>query len=109
MKAFNTAVSFTVLPASRNDSVYLVVTQQVNRDCQTKFELQKALDSARTAYGLIQKCWRSQQYASERLRLSQSQSQASRQGKGKLLQDFLTQALHGTVCASASISTENRG
>ena len=33
----------------------------------------------------------------------------SRQGKGNLLQDFLTQALHGTVCASASISTENRG
>ena len=38
-----------------------------------------------------------------------SQSQASRQGKGKLLQDFLTPALHGAVCASASGSTENRG
>ena len=36
------------------------------------------------------------------------QSQASRQGKGKLLQVFSTQASHGAVCASASASTENR-
>ena len=47
--------------------------------------------------------------SSLRLRLHQSQSQASRQGKGKLLQDFLTPALHGAVCASVSGSTENRG
>ena len=31
-----------------------------------------------------------------------SQSQASRQGKGKLLQSFLTPALHGAVCAAGS-------
>ena len=43
------------------------------------------------------------------LRLRRSQSQASRQGKGKLLQVFLTQALIGAVCASASGSTGNRG
>ena len=41
--------------------------------------------------------------------LRQSQNQASRQENGKLLQDFLTPALHGAVCASASGSTENRG
>ena len=39
----------------------------------------------------------------------QSQSQASRQRKGKLWQGLFTQALHGAVCASASGSTENRG
>ena len=33
----------------------------------------------------------------------------SRQGKGKLSQDFLTQALQGAVGASASGSTENKG
>ena len=35
--------------------------------------------------------------------LMSSQSQASRQGKGKLLQDFLTPALHGAVCAFAPL------
>ena len=43
------------------------------------------------------------------LRLRQSQSQASRQGKGKLLPKNFTPALHGAVCAFASGSTENRG
>ena len=47
------------------------------------------------------------QSSSQRLRLRQSQ--ASRQGKGKLLQIFLTEALHGAVCASADGCTGNRG
>ena len=38
-----------------------------------------------------------------------SQSQASRQGKGKLLQSVLTPALHGAVFASASGGTDIRG
>ena len=41
------------------------------------------------------------------LRLHRSRD--SRQGKGKRLQKFLTPALHGAVCASASGSIENRG
>ena len=79
---------------------HICVTQQVNRDYLTKFETQKLWTPPEKHILFLKSAG-----AVSSLRLSQSQ--ASRQGKGKLLQDFLTPALHGAVCASASGSTEN--
>ena len=64
----------------------ICVTQQVNRDYPTKFEMQKLRLHSICSSNNFESAG-----AVSSLRLSQSQ--ASRQGKGKLLQSVSTQAL----------------
>ena len=75
------------------------MNQQGSRDNLTKYEMQRLLTPPKEHMVL--------KLFAGTVQL-QSKSKSSVQRKGKFLQVFLTQALHGPVCASASGSTGNR-